>query len=725
MAAPQYSGSVKSGHAADSPTNHGTLQRAASSTRKGEHFSEGSLPSDDADDDISSPSNLSDGHIPASSRRTSISSQTAWSVSGHCIIAQPDIFPEVHVRDPSELKGEIERPDPEFILPKDEEPRLQAQDIQTKIDNSIARAAIRGQGFSIPSIEKPSVKTGTGEATNPSALSDPILNLTRVPLQQRLLAERQRRGKEFFLPSKRVESLIHPQNVAEELTICLHRIIDPRGIQDVAKTVCAIPAAEAKSYRKIFAILTIIEKMDAILEFIRGGIHDGDLPFTKLEVDGKPGIFKLGRKLHDAKGAQPLKCFAGFSLMNLINFEEYQWAVLALIFDRPRRKDVKHYYLEDQAILPFIQEQEVSGGGFGQISRVDIHPDHHNFSGSGTHDNKFAVKRLNSHDERVFRGEFEMLSKFSDDAHPHLISLLAAYTHRMSFYLIFHWAEADLVKFWREINPQPSVARTVHWVAKQCAGLASGLLQIHRYESIPNGPTTDGSLVKTKLYGRHGDIKPANILWFPNLADANDGGTLRLTDFGLAEFHTLHSRSNLSKSGIATSPSYRPPEYDIVDGKISRSFDIWTLGCLYVEFITWLLGGWNLVRQFTIERATPIATRCLEQLDYSFFDLVENGKTAKIKESVTRFIKMELHGHPACTEYLHEFLDLVEKELLIIETGEISSNKRVDCGPLRSTLESMYQKCNINLEYALTPAPRSYEFENSHVPIADTRLASI
>lgn len=330
-------------------------------------------------------------------------------------------------------------------------------------------------------------------------------------------------------------------------------ITDLRTIQDFTGKFCA----EGKSYRKIFTILALIEKADTIPEFLREGVHDGDLPLMKLEKDGKPGIFKLGRKSQEGKAAYPLRCFKTFSRINFLNFEDYQWAVLAPIFDRPHKNDVNYYDLDDPVILPFMEEEEVSEGGFGRISRVKIHPDHHNFKDS--RDNQFAIKRLNSHDEQVFRGEFEMLSKFSDDSHPHLISLLAAYTHRKSFYFIFHWVRVDLVKFWKEIKPRPDIKETVQWVASQCFGLADGLLKIHKYENFREPRSRgaeDGASVRVRPYGRHGDIKPQNILWFPN---PTDGGTLKLTDFGLAEFHTQQSRSNLPKSRIAaTSPSYRP-----------------------------------------------------------------------------------------------------------------------------------------------------------------------
>ncbi|RYC59326.1 hypothetical protein CHU98_g6896 [Xylaria longipes] len=730
MTVAQDSGSINPGHSADAPTNRGTAQRAASHIRKRENVSDYRLvtrPPDNVEDDTSSFSNLSNSHLHVASigsRRNSTSSVSTWSVSDPGI--QLDVFPKIHAQDPSECKGQSEISELESDLVKDEELRSHLCDTETRISDPINRAAIRGQGFSVHNIGRLGVQTYASEATNPGPLSGSRLRRkvftppitspsTKESLQDRLLAERYhypKGSKGFFLPFKCLESLIQLRNVVEELTRCLPCTTDPRTIEYFAENICAIPNDKEKSYRKIFTILVLIEKADTIQEFLREGIHDGDLPLMKLERDGKPGIFEFGRKSEEGKAAHSLKCFKGFSRMNFMNFEDYQWAVLAPIFGRPRPKDVRHYNLEDQTILPFIEEEEVSEGGFGRISRVKIHPDHHNFDDSG-----FAIKRLMSHDEQVFPAEFDMLSKFSDDAHPHLISLLAAYTHRKTFYLIFHWARADLVKFWMEIKPKPNIEETVHWVAEQCAKLADGLLRIHKYESFResrNGAAADGTSIKTKLYGRHGDIKPANILWFPNPTDANNGGTLKLTDFGLAEFHSLHSRSDLPKSGIATSPTYRPPEYDMVEGKISRSYDIWTMGCLYLEFITWLLGGWDLVRLFNIKRATPVVTPGLEQLDYSFFEMVESGKTARIKESVTEFIRVELHGHNDCTEYLHEFLDLIEKELLLIETGESNSNKRIECGRLHWKLNFMHEKCIKNPGYALTPAPRNEESAGIH-----------
>jgi serine/threonine protein kinase len=102
-----------------------------------------------------------------------------------------------------------------------------------------------------------------------------------------------------------------------------------------------------------------------------------------------------------------------------------------------------------------------------------------------------------------------MLKKFSGN-HPHLVSLLATYEQFNKFHLIFHAAEADLLEYWRQVNPTPPVTpETISWVAQQCQGLADGLAKIHRLQTAPfqtNKFTTS--------FGRHGDIKPENVLWF-------------------------------------------------------------------------------------------------------------------------------------------------------------------------------------------------------------------
>jgi serine/threonine protein kinase len=232
-----------------------------------------------------------------------------------------------------------------------------------------------------------------------------------------------------------------------------------------------------------------------------------------------------------------------------------------------------------------------------------------------------------------------MLKKFSNPAHDHLISLLATYEQFRSYFLIFHWAEADLQRYWRDVNPIPSINReTVLWVAKQCKGIADGVVKIHQYRT-----SCSKLYPQEEVFGHHGDIKPENVLWFPDPDHAKTKrGTLKLSDFGLAEFSMHHTMSMKPKSTFATSPPYRAPEIDLEGtGAIGRSYDIWTLGCLYLEFITWTLGGWDLVDDFAWRRMAP-DPMMFRQCTRTFFRLVtvkrQDGtvtKGAEIKPAVT------------------------------------------------------------------------------------------
>jgi len=65
-------------------------------------------------------------------------------------------------------------------------------------------------------------------------------------------------------------------------------------------------------------------------------------------------------------------------------------------------------------------------------------------------------------------------------------------------------------------------------------------------------------------------------------------GILQITDFGLSSFHhtvTVDAISIRNRSG-----DYRPPESELL-ATVSPSLDTWTLGCLCLDFLTWLVKG--------------------------------------------------------------------------------------------------------------------------------------
>jgi serine/threonine protein kinase len=142
-----------------------------------------------------------------------------------------------------------------------------------------------------------------------------------------------------------------------------------------------------------------------------------------------------------------------------------------------------------------------------------------------------AVKQLFSSDETEFRKESTILKALGPKNHPHLIKLLTTYEMGKKYHLMFPYANANLRKYWED-HPFPGFdGDTVLWSLKQMSGIAKGLQLIHDFRvtvplSVPGAGTIDIRLGKGKglgqlkvekgeqWFGRHGDIKPENVLWF-------------------------------------------------------------------------------------------------------------------------------------------------------------------------------------------------------------------
>ena len=86
----------------------------------------------------------------------------------------------------------------------------------------------------------------------------------------------------------------------------------------------------------------------------------------------------------------------------------------------------------------------------------------------------------------------------------------------------------------------------------------------------------------------HADVKPRNILCFKTTANGERSFVLKLADFGYAR--KVDENSTLETGDMTHTKTYRPPEYDVED-IIHLNYDVWCLGCVYLEFITWAVLG--------------------------------------------------------------------------------------------------------------------------------------
>jgi hypothetical protein len=512
-----------------------------------------------------------------------------------------------------------------------------------------------------------------------------------------------------FLPKDQLSNVITPETVFAELVSCFQWTYKRDQILAFANAICSIAPCHVdgrlrqKSYRLIFVILVLVERSESILSFLKENVSDLDLPLEPVKERGSLTGFRRRTPNPDGTPQPLLECFDDdeWSPSSREHFDRYQWFMLAPFFSQGKHGQVNHYPLHDQHILPFVTWNQAedddagSQGGYGRVIMITMHPAHHKLNRKTNHNRGFAVKQLIVNDQNSFEREREILKKFSGtNSHPHIVSLLATYSHRKKYHFIFDRAQSDLFKFWGGYMKIPRLCHNdMIWIADQCFGIAEGLFRIHRHKTFkqrginrtedqadfqnrgrqvkfvestirttPHHPSTNedhnngnATMAPNRTfssdcelpdeyemkYGRHGDINPQNILWFND--DAEEAGeasgilrgTLKIADFGTAEMNSLFSRSG--PRDVANTLTYRPPECDSTDKTIRQSFDIWCLGCVFLEFVTWTLGGAALVRSFARKRMSRDPAYGNDKTD-TYFELVFNESTgmmeAKIKDSV-------------------------------------------------------------------------------------------
>lgn len=241
------------------------------------------------------------------------------------------------------------------------------------------------------------------------------------------------------------------------------------------------------------------------------------------------------------------------------------------------------------------------------------------------------MKTLKSDKKREeFNLEVEALKKIRPNSN--LVTLLATFHHKGGYHLLFPWAEGgNLLDLWQKHHPEPRIDKDwMIWLAEQCHGLAKGLSCIHDASMKTSELAVPNDLKKShregandgRDYGRHGDIKPQNILWFRQENDRRGHGVLKISDFGVTMFHSELTTKVLPENIRGMTQSYAAPEYDL-GNKVSRPYDIWSLGCIFIEFITWALVGFQGVQEFRANRKAERDSRSNFELD-DFYRLSKN-----------------------------------------------------------------------------------------------------
>ena len=253
----------------------------------------------------------------------------------------------------------------------------------------------------------------------------------------------------------------------------------------------------------------------------------------------------------------------------------------------------------------------------------------------------FALKAIEAGDQKAYREELSALEKTCAQVQKekHLIKLLLTFRHGEKFYLLFEWADGNLEEFWRTRSFRPPTVLRERWATEQCLGLARAVSRIHGLTTWQKRERSSsaGSLFEAERdWGRHGDIKHENILWFQEYG--NDHNLLVISDLGLTRYHSQLSKSFVPRSHIdGCSWAYRPPELDL-DERISQKYDIWSLGCVFLEFCVWYLQGYDEVVEFSFQRIDEDVIT-YEGLKIEKFFNIEKSRDGQRNPCVKRVVK--------------------------------------------------------------------------------------
>lgn len=196
-------------------------------------------------------------------------------------------------------------------------------------------------------------------------------------------------------------------------------------------------------------------------------------------------------------------------------------------------------------------------------------------------------------------GEFETLLKIYRKAtsqqdnkfHQHIMEALAGYDYGDIFFIIFSYAESTLAKCLqgKEIpGNQDLWGPSYFW--RQMRGVAGGLSFLHERRTTN---TTNSDFPPTQVF--HFDLKPHNILI--------RNGIVVMGDFGQSKIQKYSEDVGADINHL--SYNYGPPEHHFISSygqQHDYNFDIWSLGAIFSEIITFHAEGSKGVERYRKSR---------------------------------------------------------------------------------------------------------------------------
>ena len=272
--------------------------------------------------------------------------------------------------------------------------------------------------------------------------------------------------------------------------------------------------------------------------------------------------------------------------------------------------------------------------------------------------------------------------------------------------MLFPYAECNLREYMQRQKFGRFSNERVLWLLEQTCGLANAVRLIHNLSksSAANGSTPTSTLSApgkvVQESGWHHDLKPENILFFAS-SNANHShrthkmtnGKLSIADLGSGKIHTYRSGSVQTGAQNGT-PTYEPPEAK-PGGRTSRPYDVWSLGCVFLEVLVWAVFDYKGVQEFSNDRfARRFPDSHYNTVDDDSYWQMDNNGAVTVRKAVGNWIKKlkdEVQKDERST--FMEVIDLVEERMLDPQLAT-----RITALDLWDTLDRIHTQKKIDLK---------------------------
>ncbi|KAH8753541.1 kinase-like domain-containing protein [Diaporthe sp. PMI_573] len=394
-----------------------------------------------------------------------------------------------------------------------------------------------------------------------------------------------------FLPRAKLIEIIDDEVVEQLLQrVAGECIKDASHLQKAVQRICLGPKVcscgcrHCTGGRMILATLFLCGKEDIILSFF---------PLSKPQICDK----SLPLRFHSTDDFSFILSAEERELFDLFQWHVYTPFIAGITSDQ--RQNVAAF--PNEVSLPWMEKERIGEHEEGEVSYVEKIKVHH-LNHDLEENNVFALKTFEQRlapDLAEIRFRREVDANLDVQTHDRIVQLLAAFSQGERFYLIFPLAtEGSLKSLWKKYIPHASVDQSAsdrvapwysdQWLVGECLGTAEALLATHGL--------LDGNTEDTKGH-LHADIKPENILCFSNSYLGKRSIVLKLADFGEAK----KVKSDLRANTVAHVMTYRPPEHS-ASNTITLNYDVWCLGCLFLDFVNWAIFGQGGIDSFSGDR---------------------------------------------------------------------------------------------------------------------------